>query len=70
MHSECGAALPTQRAAVEAGAEVGVKDKAEEEATEPETVPRGGAVAAAELLGALRGLAAASCMRWPLSNWL
>ena len=52
MHSECGAALPTQRAEVEAGAEVGVKDKAEEEATEPETVPRGGAAEAAELLGA------------------
>jgi len=51
-HSECGAALPTQRAAVEAGAEVEVKDKAEEEATEPETVPRGGAAEAAELLGA------------------
>ena len=26
VHSECGAALPTQRAAVEAGAEVDVKD--------------------------------------------
>ncbi len=70
MHSECGAVLPTQMAEVEAVAEVGVADKAEEEVTEPEMVPRGGAAAAAELLGTPRGLLAASCMRWPLSNWL
>ena len=70
MHSECGVALPTQRAEVEDGAEEGVKDKAVEEATEPETVPRGGAVAAAELLGTPRGLLAANCMWWALSNWL
>ncbi len=70
VHSECGVTRPTQRAEVEDGAEEGVKDKAAEEATELVTVPRGGAVAAAELFGALRGLLAANCMWWPLSNWL
>ena len=70
VHSECGVTRPTQRAEVEDGAEEGVKDKAVEEATEPETVPRGGAAVAAELLGARRGLLAVSCMWWPLSNWL